>query len=191
MAGPSQAAEAPAWVLQRVHISALDEQHLFELQVRMQHASDEEAMLTALQELAGAAVGDFPPAALLQRAPLLDACLAAMRGDGGGGDAGAAASADAGGVASLAARRLAFDTMQRLITRIKEALLDAEDACMCPAYYGAGRAVVRVALRAWPARHRAACRAEHPLRLRSHRHLAATSAELCAQISTGPLSAAT
>jgi hypothetical protein len=54
-----------------VPLGAADDQHLFELNVRLQYSDDERLQLPALTELGGAAAADFPAEALLQRRSLL------------------------------------------------------------------------------------------------------------------------
>lgn len=57
--------------LPAITLGAADDQHLFELNVRLQYSDDERLLLPALTELAGAVAVDFPAEALLQRRSLL------------------------------------------------------------------------------------------------------------------------
>lgn len=124
--GREQAA-LPGAMLARVHVSAVDDQHLFELNVRLQYAEEEEALLHALNELSGATVLDFAPEALLQRPALLDSVL----------DIASAGVS----LATPRARRLSLQFLRTLVSRAKEALVDAADAGLLPRYTGVrGRA---------------------------------------------------
>jgi hypothetical protein len=113
----------------------MDDQHLFELNVKLQYAEDNDALVAALHELAGAAVLDFPPETFLQRAALLDSVLEVVLG--GTGSAGAAPEQ---------ARRLAFAFLQSLVARLKQALIDAGDAELHPNYVGAQQALCRACM---------------------------------------------
>ncbi|KAI8476101.1 MAG: hypothetical protein J3K34DRAFT_513946 [Monoraphidium minutum] len=64
--------------LPAVRLGAADDQHLFELNVRLQYSDDARLLLPALAELAGGAAADFPAEALLQRQSLLDNTLALL-----------------------------------------------------------------------------------------------------------------
>ena len=122
-----EAATSP-WTLPRVAISATDEQHLFELNVKLQYAEEETALILALQDLAGATVLDFPAEAFLQRQPLLDTVLAVLGNE----------------IASAQARLLALSFLQTLVTKLKQALVDTVDPELLPGY--AGVLLVRVFL---------------------------------------------
>lgn len=114
--------EAPkGWLLPRVHISAMDDQQLFELNVKLQYAEEDEALLAALHELAGAIVFDFPAEAILQRGALLDTVLSIVT------------ERDT----PREALRLAFDFLGSLVARLKQALVDCRDPDLLPVYAGA------------------------------------------------------
>jgi hypothetical protein len=76
-AGPLAGAAAPPGPppghlsLPAAPLGASDDQHLFELALRLQHGCDDRLLLPALSELAGSAAADFPAEALLQRRSLL------------------------------------------------------------------------------------------------------------------------
>lgn len=109
------------WKLPRLHIHALDDQHLFELNVKLQYADEEPVIVATLQELAGAAVADYPPEFFLQRGALLDTVL----------------SVTSNGNASAQARRLCFSFLQSLVAKLKHALISCEDLELMPDYAGA------------------------------------------------------
>ena len=64
--------------LPAVALGAADDQHLFELGVRLQYSDDARLVVPALAELAGSAAADFPAEALLQRPGLLESALALL-----------------------------------------------------------------------------------------------------------------
>lgn len=74
-----------------------------------------------LQELHACAVADYPPEAFLQRAAVLDNCLAVLASD----------------TATHATKRFAFRFMHALVVRLKGALVASCDPEMLPVYSGA------------------------------------------------------
>ena len=99
----------------------MDDQHLFELNVKLQYAEESDALLAALQELAGVTVLDFPPEAFLQRPTLLDSVLEVL----------------AKQEIVTRSRQLVLQFLQRLAAKLKQALIDADDPEMIPRYSGA------------------------------------------------------
>jgi hypothetical protein len=108
------------WKLPRVYINALDDQHLFELNVKLQYADEDPVVVATLQELAGAAVADFPPEAFLQRGALIDTVLSVVSNSN----------------ASAQARGLGFSFLQSLVAKLKHALICCEDMELLPDYAG-------------------------------------------------------
>ena len=104
-----------------MHVSALDDQHLFELNVKLQYADEDVIVVDALHELTGATLQDFPAQALLQRDALLETVLdiATSRN------------------ASEHARNMALAFMEGLAAALRRSLVDCVDAEMLPTYAGA------------------------------------------------------
>ena len=95
----------------------MDDQHLFELHVKLQYADDEQALVAALFELSGT-VRDFPPEAFLQRSGLLEAAAATLQ------------RTDTSEQAAL----LALSFLQAFAERVQSALANAADVEQVPQY---------------------------------------------------------
>ena len=99
----------------------MDDQQLFEINVKLQYADEDAATVAALHELAGALVFDFQAEAIVQRSALLDTVLSIV----------------ASGDTSQDARRLAIAFLRTLVARLKQALVDSGDPELLPGYAGA------------------------------------------------------
>ena len=98
----------------------MDDQQLFEINVKLQYAEEDEALLAALHELAGAVAVDFPAEAIVQRGALLDTVLSIVT------------ERDT----PREAHRLAFAFLRTLVARLKQALVDCRDPELLPGYAG-------------------------------------------------------
>ncbi|KAL0055596.1 hypothetical protein WJX82_002269 [Trebouxia sp. C0006] len=82
-----QQSQAPAqpsltecgWTLRAISTGAADDQHIFDLNVRLQYSDDTAVLLQALQELRSVTAADMPPEAILQRPSVLHHVLALLQ----------------------------------------------------------------------------------------------------------------
>lgn len=67
------------YILPTVSLSALDEQYLFEIGVRLAYSADVTIIEATLDELLHVAARDYPPEAILAKSGLIDTLLAVGR----------------------------------------------------------------------------------------------------------------
>ncbi|GMH37014.1 hypothetical protein BSKO_04887 [Bryopsis sp. KO-2023] len=69
--------------LRRIHVNAADDQHLFQLSVRLRFGEDPRVILPALHELSESILVDFPPQAFLQQKALMEGILGLVKSNSG------------------------------------------------------------------------------------------------------------
>lgn len=124
-------------MLPSIGLSQQDDQHLFELSVRLQHADNEHDLIAVLQQLAMCTVLDFPVEVLLQRSAMLETVLNVM------------CSSDTPTLCCMWAIRY----VHTLLLQTKQALLRAHNTELTPLYKGTLRTIL-IPFASTPARRR-------------------------------------